>query len=111
MVNAPLHRVPGEGFSAVFMLGADDDPATVDNIDAELVLPTGARWSATFMTPTAIRRVLDSWAETGENSGGSWFQCPDLVIVPEGGLDAMTDAFRGILRAGGPEGVLGSLEE
>lgn len=39
------------------------------------------------------------------------FQCPDRVIISEGGLEAMLDSFKGIIDSGGPEGVLQFLGE
>ncbi|WP_449060997.1 hypothetical protein [Planomonospora algeriensis] len=93
-------------FSALFMLGAEDDKETVENVDAELILPDGTRWSATFMTLRAIEKVMNRWQETGECSSGAYFQCPDLVIIPVGGLAAMLNSFKGIIDSGGPEGVL-----
>ncbi|WP_101254436.1 hypothetical protein [Streptomyces barkulensis] len=111
MVSDPLYRVENQQFSALFMLGAEDDKENVENVDAELTLPDGTRWSATFMTLRAIAQVMDRWKETGECSGGAYFQCPDLVIIPEGGLAAMLDSFKGIIDSGGPEGVLQFLGE
>jgi hypothetical protein len=63
------------------------------------------------MTLRAIEQVMDRWKETGECSGGAYFQCPDLVIIPEGGLAVMLDSFKGIIDSGGPEGVLQFLGE
>jgi hypothetical protein len=111
MASEPLYRVEDERFSAVFMLGATDDIEAVENADAELLLPDGTRWSATFMTLQAIAQVMNRWKETGESSAGSYFQCDDLVIIPSRGLAAMLQAFRGILDAGGPSGILPMLAE
>ncbi|WP_371792550.1 hypothetical protein OG285_27770 [Streptomyces sp. NBC_01471] len=111
MANDPLYRVENPQFSALFMLGAEDDKETIENVDAELGLPDGTRWSATFMTLRAIGQVMSRWRDTGECSGGAYFQCPDLVIIPEGGLAAMLDSFKGIVESGGPEGVLQFLGE
>jgi hypothetical protein len=52
---------------------------------------------------------MDRWAGTGENRSGQYFQCPDLVIVREGGISAMTLALEGIFVDGGPGGILGDL--
>ncbi|MBA2806981.1 hypothetical protein E0500_005860 [Streptomyces sp. KM273126] len=111
MDSDSLYRVENEQFSALFMLGAEDDKESVDNVDAELSLPGETRWSATFMTLRAIEQVMARWQETGECSGGAYFQCPDLVIVPEGGVAAMVDSFGAIIDSGGPEGVLQFLAE
>ncbi|WP_228922502.1 hypothetical protein [Streptomyces sp. DH7] len=111
MASDPLYRVENQQFSALFMLGAEDDKETVENVDAELCLSDGTRWSATLMTLRAIEQVMNRWRETGECSGGAYFQCPDLVIIPKDGVAAMLDSFKGIIESGGPEGVLQFLDE
>ncbi|MEU6615065.1 hypothetical protein [Streptomyces parvus] len=103
------HVVTESNFAALFLLGADDIPETVENVDGQLLLPDGTRWSATFMTLGAIETVMNRWKRTGEYGGGSFFACSDLVIVPEGGVAAMVDAFRVIL-AEGPQYTLKKLE-
>ncbi|KUL59606.1 hypothetical protein ACFUAH_26405 [Streptomyces albidoflavus] len=111
MVSDSLYRVENQQFSALFMLGAEDSKETVENVDAEISLPDGTRWSATFMTLRAIEQVMSRWKETGECASGAYFQCSDLVIIPEGGLAAMLDSFKGIIDSGGPEGVLQLLND
>ncbi|MFD7658040.1 hypothetical protein ACFV4N_29055 [Actinosynnema sp. NPDC059797] len=111
MANNPIHRVDGRQFSAIFMLGAEDDRETVENVDAELILPDGTRWSVTFMTLRAIEQVMSRWKETGEYFSGAYFHCPDLVIIPKGGLTVMLDSFEKIIDSGRPEGVLQFLDE
>lgn len=111
MVSDSLYRVENQHFSALFMLGAEDDKGTVENVDAELILPDGTRWSATFMTLRAIEKVMNRWQGTGECASGAYFQCSDLVIISEGGLTAMLESFKGIIDSGGPEGVLQRLSD
>lgn len=104
-----FHVVKEPGFIVLFMLGADDQVDTVEDVDAELRLPDGSRWSATCMTLGAIEVVLNRWKETGEYGGGVFFQCPDLVIIPKPGVAAMIEAFRAIMTEG-PKGILNKLE-
>lgn len=111
MEGKPFHIIHEPDFTALFMLGADDIAETVENVDAELTLGNGTRWSATFMTPEEISRIMDRWSRTGEYAGGAYFQCPDLVIVPRGGISTMLAALRAIVDTGGPEGRLGRLTE
>ncbi|MEU7583924.1 hypothetical protein AB0B50_40820 [Streptomyces sp. NPDC041068] len=110
MESDPQHLVTDDRFTALFMLGAEDQVEDVENVDAELRMPDGTRWSATFMTLPEIARVMDRWKKTGECGSGAFFQCPDLVIIPTGGVDAMMASFRGILESGGPEGILPQLD-
>jgi hypothetical protein len=45
------------------------------------------------MTPRKIAEVMERWSTTGECADGLYCRVPDLVIVREGGLDAMTRAL------------------
>ncbi|MER7763677.1 hypothetical protein [Streptomyces sp. NPDC097619] len=103
------HVVREPEFTALFMLGADEPAETAGDVDAELRLPDGTRWSASFMTLGAIETVMKRWRESGEYGGGVFFQCSDLVIVPKPGVSAMLEAFRAIV-AEGPQGTLGHLK-
>ncbi|MFF8501048.1 hypothetical protein ACF07L_10410 [Streptomyces anulatus] len=103
------HVVTEPEFTALFMLGADDLAETVEDADAEMRLPDGTRWSASFMTLGAIERVMNRWRGTGEHGGGVFFACSDLVIIPKGGVATMVEAFRVILDEG-PQGTLEKLE-
>ncbi|MFE3109235.1 hypothetical protein ACFXKJ_25145 [Kitasatospora indigofera] len=109
MDSSPFHIVKRAQFEARFILGAGELAETVEDVDAEITASDGTRWSASFMTLSQIARVMDRWAGTGENKGGQYFQCPDLVIVRDGGISAMTLALEGIFEAGGPGGILGDL--
>ncbi|MFN1190545.1 hypothetical protein [[Kitasatospora] papulosa] len=102
------HVVTEPGFTALFLLGAEDLAETVEDADAEVRLPDGTRWSASFMTPGAIETVMNRWRGTGERGSGAFFACSDLVVIPEGGVAAMVEAFRAIL-AEGPQGTLEKL--
>ncbi|MGW1912407.1 hypothetical protein ACWCQS_17225 [Streptomyces sp. NPDC002076] len=104
------HVVREPGFSAYFLLGAGEEAETVDNTDAWVRLPDGSRWSATLLTLGAIGRVLRRWKETGEEGGGVFFACPDLVVVPESGVPAMTAALREVV-AHGVQGILARLAD
>jgi hypothetical protein len=109
MANSPFHVVETRQFRALFMLGAGDDAETVENVDAELTLPDGSRWSATFMTLLEIERIMMHWSDTGENRGGIFFRCPDLVIVRSGGISGMVQALEAVFENGGPQGILEEL--
>ena len=109
MASSPLYSVETPQFRALFMLGSGDLVETVENVDVEVTLPDGSRWSATLMTLLEIERVMTHWAESGENLGGAYFQCPDLLIVPTGGVPGMIRALEAVLANGSPQGILGDL--
>lgn len=106
-----FHVVTEPEFAAVFIISEEERDGAEDNIDAQLRLPDGTCWSASFMTLDAISVVMRRWRETGECLNGAYFKVHDLVIIPEPGFDAMVRAFRGILDEGGPQGVLPQLDD
>lgn len=94
MAHEPLVTVETADFSVTYVLGLDDDADTAEDIDAIISTPDGRkRWTASFMTPRKIAEVMDRWSTTGECAGGLYLRIPDLVIIREGGLDAMTRAL------------------
>jgi hypothetical protein len=109
MADSPFHAVTTPEFNALFMLSADDEAQTVENVDAEITLPDGTRWSATFLTLDEIRRIMDRWRSSGECLDGKYFQCHDLVIVRQGGVPTMVETLQDIVINGGPRGVLAAL--
>ena len=82
---------------AVFTLGADDDPATVENVDVQ-VLADGSRWSATFLTLRELDVLMERWKESGESHAGAYLRVPDLIVIREPGLAAMVAVLEGMVR-------------
>lgn len=99
-------RVQLNGAEALFMLGAEDDPRTVENADVEVVLSDGSRWSATFLSVAEIGRILDRWQLTGEYLYGAYLRVPDLIVVRQGGLEQMAAVLNSILATGDPSAGL-----
>ncbi|WP_143532700.1 hypothetical protein [Saccharothrix sp. ALI-22-I] len=73
--DLPYYRVRTSSFVVAFLLGHDEDPDRVENLDAEVRLPDGSRWSASIFTVAEVGRLMARWARTGEYSGGSYFWC------------------------------------
>lgn len=99
------------GAEVIFLLGAEDDAGTVDNVDVVVTLADGSRWSATLLTLDAIQRLMDRWRETGENLAGDFFQCHDLVILRRPGTAAATDVLRRLVESGEIRNTLVRLED
>lgn len=106
MASNFLHEVVSDQFKALFMLGADDDAASVENVDAEVTLQDGTNWSATFMSMYEIQEIMERWSSSGENAGGEYFHCADLVIVREPGIPSMVRALNYALANGDPYSIL-----
>ena len=100
MADNPLTEVQLGDAVAVFILGAEDDADTVEDVDVEVTLSDGSRWVATLLTLDEIRRLMERWKTTGERLDGSYFQCADLVVVERGGIEAATDLLRRLVDTG-----------
>ncbi|MFE9404818.1 hypothetical protein ACFYNY_24160 [Streptomyces sp. NPDC006530] len=81
-----------------FSISEDEDPESIDDVDAIITAKDGTRWSATLMTIERITTLMERWSGTGESLSGAYFQVRDLVIVRRGGLDAMALALEDIFR-------------
>lgn len=88
------------------MLGAEDDPASAENADAEITMPDGTRWSATLLTLGEIGRIMERWRTSGGCHEGAYFRCPDLVVIRDPGISAMVEALDAALAGGPPEGIV-----
>lgn len=106
MADSPFTTVQLVGAEATFMLGADDDPSTIENLDAQVVLDDGSRWSATLLTLAEIARLMERWKVTGECLGGSYFQCSDLVVMERGGVSAAAELLGRLVESGQLRDVL-----
>lgn len=93
MAHEPLVTVETADFSVTYVLALDDEADTIEDVDAVIRDRNGKRWTATCMTPRKITEVLDDRSTTGESADGLYLRIPDLVVVREGGLDAMTRAL------------------
>lgn len=92
------------------MIGLDDEPDEVSNLDLVLTLEDGSRWSATVLTLEEMSSIWRRWEVSGECFSGRYFSCPDLLLVKEAGIDSICEVLEDILATGGPEGVLVRLE-
>lgn len=96
---------------ASFLPSAGEDLDAVCNVDAEVRLTDGSRWSATVFTVAEVERLMGMWSKTGEAAGGRYFWCSDGLIVREAGIASMTEAIGGVLDEGDFEQILQRLED
>lgn len=108
--EGPIYRVQTPLFEVRFMVGGDEDPDQVKNVDVEVRLADGSRWSATMFTLAEVERLMARWAATGEYGGGSHFWCSDGLIVREQGLDNMVRVLATLYNDGQLTDVLKRLD-
>lgn len=94
-----MHEINGPGFRLEIEIG-EENPSDIENADGWLTFDTGGRWSATFLTIAEVGRVMDRWRASGECLSGSFFTCPDLVILRNPGVQAMFEAVSELVRTG-----------
>ncbi|MEU9197033.1 hypothetical protein [Streptomyces hundungensis] len=103
--DGPYYRVRAEAFDALFLPGPDEALDEVCNVDVEVHLPGGSRWSATVFTLAEVDRLMKRWEETGEAAGGQCFWCSDGLVVRAPGILGMVTVIAELLRSGEFEGA------
>lgn len=110
--DGPFYRVRTQWFDVAFIgVGTDDALDEVANVDVEVRLTDGSRWSATIVTLAEVDRLMSAWAHTGEALNGSYFRCFDGLIVRRPGIHDMTEVLVGLHREGDLDQVLHRLDE
>ena len=84
------------GGQVLVLLGAEDDPATVENCDGHVLLDDGSHRTFTALTVAEISRLMARWESTGEEGGGAYLRIPDLVVLRSGGVDNIVAAVRAL---------------
>ncbi|MEE1737025.1 hypothetical protein PUR49_11010 [Streptomyces sp. BE147] len=95
--DGPWYRVRSDSFEASFLPSSGEDLDLVRNVDAEVRLTDGSRWSATVVTAAEVERLLESWRRSGEALGGRYFWVSDGLIVRDPGIDNMTQVIAGLI--------------
>jgi hypothetical protein len=95
----PWYRVRTDALEVRFLPNGDEDLDLVCNIDVFVELDDGSSWTATIFTLAEVGRLMDRWAETGEEQGGRFFWVTDGLIVREPGLRAMTEVIAGLVES------------
>ncbi|WP_030240279.1 hypothetical protein [Streptomyces sp. NRRL S-350] len=91
--DGPWYRVRADAFEASFLPSPDEDLDAVCNVDAEVRLEDGSRWSATVFTVAEVKRLMETWERTGEALEGRYFCCSDGLIAREPGIDSVTQVI------------------
>jgi len=109
--DGSFYRIRTSVLDVTFMIGGGERPEAVENVDAEVRLPDGSRWSATIFTLAEVERLMSNWARTGEYGGGSHFWCFDGIVVRHPGVDNMTAALADLHQSGNLRNALNCLDE
>ncbi|MFD7164962.1 hypothetical protein [Streptomyces violascens] len=103
--EAPYYRVRAAGFQVLFLVEPDEAIEEVRNVNAEVHLADGSRWSSTIFTLAEVDRLMRSWEASGEAVSGQCFFCADGLIVRNPGIGSMVRVIAGLMASGEFDGV------
>ncbi|WP_435611452.1 hypothetical protein [Streptomyces sp. bgisy159] len=109
--DGPYYRVLAKGFEALFLPSPDEVLEEVCNVDVEVHLPDGSRWSATIFTLAEVDRLMRRWEGTGEAAGGRCFWCSDGLIVRDPGIQGMVGVIAELLASDEFDGAFHRLSD
>ncbi|WP_326770353.1 hypothetical protein OG978_41955 (plasmid) [Streptomyces sp. NBC_01591] len=109
--DGPYYRVLAEGFEALFLPSPDEVLDEVCNVDVEVHLPDGSRWSATIFTLAEVDRLMRKWEGVGEAAGGRCFWCSDGLIVRDPGIQGIVGVIAKLLASGEFDGAFHRLSD
>ena len=84
-----------------FLVEPDEAIEEVCNVDAEVHLADGSRWSSTISTLAEVDRLMRSW----EAIPGQCFFCAAGLIVRNPGIGSMVRVIAGLVASGEFDGV------
>ncbi|NLF06202.1 MAG: hypothetical protein GX593_14560 [Actinomycetales bacterium] len=109
--DGPWYHVAADDFEARFRLAPEEALDEVRNVDVEIRLLDGSRWSATIFSLAEVDRLMKVWEGTGEAAGGRCFWSPDGLIVREPGIRVMVDVITDLLASGEFDGAFHRLSD
>ncbi len=100
-VNPPSwEEITEPGFTAIVFAGVQELDPQNDNVDVEVKLPGGSRYSATFFTPANIVAIMERYRATGECRDGLYFWTIDMIIVERLTLSTIRETIEALLEEG-----------
>jgi hypothetical protein len=82
-----------------------------DNVDVEVILNDGERYTATFFTITNIQQLMARYRGTGECANGLYFWSSRMIIVNELTRDAIVATVANLFDTGEFESAFEKLNQ
>jgi hypothetical protein len=90
-------------------LGDDLDPLD-NNVDVEVRLADGSRWSATFFTLANVQSLFEKYRTTGECRNGLYFFAVDMILVERLDEETIRETTDALLESGELNDAFGLLD-
>lgn len=71
-----------------------------DNVDIEVVLPSGERFGATVFTLQNLHSLMAKFRKTGECNGGQYFWAADMIVVEKLTVQSLVEMIDDLLNSG-----------
>ncbi len=108
-----MERIDEHEYELV-VFSSDVEPlsSTNDNVDIEVILKDGSRYSGTLFTLENLASLMNRYQGTGECHNGLYFGgCRDMIIVRELTIETIKEVVAHIYRSEEIPVVLNRLEE
>lgn len=73
---------------------------TDENIDVEVTLSGGERFTATFTTLKNIAAIMEGYRKSGECLAGKYFWASELIVVDDLNLESIRKVVADLLKSG-----------
>ena len=70
------------------------------NVDVEVLLKNGNRYSATFFTSKNIAAIMNNYQKTGECKNGMYFWSSNMIIIKKISRNNIKEAIAELLATG-----------
>jgi len=67
------------------------------NLDIEVIMNDGKRYSATLFTLENIKELMDGHSQSGENNNGTYLWCLDMVIIKDLSIYTICEVVKSII--------------
>lgn len=94
----------------VKIMAGDAKLAPLDgNVDVEVLLSDGRRFSATFLTRKNIDAIFQRYSDSGECASGLYFWVRDMIVVDLLSTDTIERTIDDLIQTGEFEAAFGEL--
>ena len=107
-----LHKINEKDYHVIVYTGSNPLNDQDDNVDVEIMMNDGKRYSGTIFTLKNIKSIMEKDKQAGECGHGLYFGgCKDMVIVETLNYEVIAKVIRSVYKEGMIETVFDYLPE